>query len=70
MRIRNRRLIEEAIRNGTYIPPGIGIHHGRFRRKEVVTQPKPVFYDAYLGGGEAGSCEKWESVSVRGKVVE
>jgi len=44
MRRRHRRMVEEAIRNGTYVPPS--------RTKNQLGQ-KPVIYDAYLGVDDA-----------------
>lgn len=41
MRRRHRRLVEEAIRNGTYVPPE------RAKKKKQLG-PKPRLYDAYL----------------------
>ncbi|GJE89118.1 hypothetical protein PsYK624_052120 [Phanerochaete sordida] len=48
LRRRHRRLVEEAIRNGTYVPPA-----SRTRRR---LGEKPVLHDAFLGLGDPEDC--------------
>lgn len=73
MRRRHRRMVEEAIRNGTYIPPA---------NSNNQLGQKPAIYDAYLGvdgalevvaegkakGRSVGPMQgdaQWESILVR-----
>lgn len=49
LRRRHRLMMEEAIRNGTWIPPVPGSGASRPR---VDLSKKPVMWEAYLGGGE------------------
>ena len=44
MRRRHRRMVEEAIRNGTYVPPS--------KTKKQLGK-KPIIYDAFLSMDEA-----------------
>ena len=53
LRLRHRRMIEEAIRNGTYIPPSA--------RPVYHAADKPKIYDVYIEEGKAG---KWDGVLV------
>ena len=76
MRRRHRRLVEEAIRNGTYVPPE--------RPKKKSLGAKPILHDVYLGeedvdgvarGGRrgksrdttryVGSVFQWDNILVR-----
>jgi len=47
-------MIEEAIRNGTWIPPAPGSPGGGGRGAKVDLSKKPVIWDAWLGGGGLG----------------
>jgi len=49
LRRRHRLMMEEAIRNGTWIPPAPGTGASRPR---VDLSKKPVMWEAHLGGGE------------------
>ncbi|TFK60645.1 hypothetical protein BDN72DRAFT_506033 [Pluteus cervinus] len=53
LRRRHRRMMEEAIRNGTWIPPAptIGGHTGRVK---VDLSKKPKMFEVWLGGGIIG----------------
>ncbi|KAL0569904.1 hypothetical protein V5O48_012061, partial [Marasmius crinis-equi] len=52
LRRRHRRMIEEAIRNGTYVPPANAMwDSGRGGRGQVDLGRKPVMWEAWLGGG-------------------
>lgn len=52
LRRRHRRLVEEAIRNGTWVPP---TPTARSRRARVDLSKKPVMWEAYLGSAEKDS---------------
>ena len=58
LRMRHRRMIEEAIRNGTYIPPSA--------RPAFRASDRPKMYDVYIEEGEPG---KWEKVLVSVKDI-
>lgn len=66
LRRRHRRMIEEAIANGTWIPPtpttGAG---GRGGRDKVDLTKKPKMYEAYIGGAEGIDGVGWVNVQVR-----
>ena len=49
LRRRHRRMVEEAIRNGTYVPPAPHVRPGR-----VDLSQKPQLWEAYLGEGDGG----------------
>ncbi|KAH6904346.1 hypothetical protein BKA70DRAFT_1296335 [Coprinopsis sp. MPI-PUGE-AT-0042] len=49
LRRRHRRLVEEAIRNGTWVPPPQPFSA---RTPRVDLSKKPVMWEAYLGGNE------------------
>lgn len=46
LRRRHRRMVEEAVRNGTYVPPTPPVRPAR-----VDLSQKPELWEAYLGGG-------------------
>lgn len=52
LRRRHRRLVEEAIRNGTWVPPPPLLSA---RTPRVDLSKKPVMWDAYLGSNEPDS---------------
>lgn len=54
LRVRQRRAIEEAIRNGTYVAPDARLQGS----SRAILAAKPVLHDAYLGGGAHDFAEK------------
>ncbi|KAL0060750.1 hypothetical protein AAF712_012440 [Marasmius tenuissimus] len=62
-------MVEEAIRNGTYVPPvhGPWVMGGRRGGAgQVDLGKKPVMWEAWLGGGYVGAREKERDLGVRG----
>ncbi|KAJ2914670.1 hypothetical protein MD484_g5737, partial [Candolleomyces efflorescens] len=55
LRRRHRRMVEEAIRNGTWVPQNVP-PSGRAPRVDL--SKKPVMWEAYLGGGGIYRAEK------------
>ncbi|KAK1235231.1 hypothetical protein PQX77_001550, partial [Marasmius sp. AFHP31] len=59
-------MVEEAIRNGTYVPPvhGPWVMGGRRGAGQVDLGKKPVMWEAWLGGGYVGGREKERDLGV------
>ncbi|KAK1221415.1 hypothetical protein PQX77_015772 [Marasmius sp. AFHP31] len=59
-------MVEEAIRNGTYVPPihGPWVMGGRRGGGQVDLRRKPVLWEAWLGGGYVGAREEERDLGV------
>ncbi|KAG5651060.1 hypothetical protein H0H81_010042 [Sphagnurus paluster] len=65
MRRRHRRMVEEAIRNGTWIPPPPETGTFGTGRARVDPSRKPKLWDAYLGTTEKSAQTEWDWESIR-----